>query len=100
MILRYFGFAEGRNQTKGIRPFAQGSLFQRIVETMSSRKKKPDARALFKQVKIRKLESGASASVGRAAPTKYHGMSKEQVRKARLEIYHRLHYSTGIMYSL
>lgn len=56
---------------------------------MSSRQKKPDARALFKQVKSQKSESSASGSVRRAAPTKYQGMSKEQVRRARLEFYHR-----------
>ena len=50
---------------------------------MSSRQKKPDARALFKQAKSRKGDNGPTlkppAAGGVGGSSKYHGKSKEEV---------------------
>lgn len=50
---------------------------------MSSRQKKPDARALFKQAKSRKgdgpAKSTSAAPGGAGGSSKYHGKSKEEV---------------------
>lgn len=82
-----------RRTTVSTRPFGTD---------MSSRQKKPDARALFKQAKSRKGASGASlesplgpapaAAAGRGASSsssvgggKYVGKSKEEVRDEEID---------------
>lgn len=73
-------------QTQRTPPRRRG--LQRWDPNMSSRQKKPDARALFKQARGRKGENVAGGSTGAAqggGTSKYHGKSKEEVRKRERE---------------
>lgn len=62
---------------------------------MSSRQKKPDARALFKQAKSRKGDNASSKSSGAGGSSKYHGKSKEEVGRISFA---NLPHEVGLLY--